>query len=55
LSDDYQKTEAQLRELYEEWQRVSTETANTWQTTMRIEPRLTRGRAFVTFSRRSQG
>ena len=28
LSDEYQKTEAQLRELYEEWQRVSTETAN---------------------------
>lgn len=28
LSDEYQKIETQLRELYEEWQRVSTETAN---------------------------
>ena len=27
LSDEYQKTEGRLRELYEEWQRVSTETA----------------------------
>lgn len=28
LSDEYQKTEAQLRQLYEEWHRVSTETAS---------------------------
>lgn len=28
LSDEYQKTETQLRELYEEWQRLSTEMAN---------------------------
>jgi ATP-binding cassette subfamily F protein 3 len=28
LSDEYQKTEAQLRDLYEEWQRLSSEMAN---------------------------